>query len=112
MNLTHEQAKARLMGENAEDTLLFIIAKLLRHDDNELRHYLQQPHILASSLLKVKQDFILGEGNVIRLFQEARAVSEGKETRRLTMKEFTALYQRLDSQAGNCGDSSRGGGYQ
>ena len=71
MDLTFEQAKARLMGENAEDTLLFIVAKLLRHDDHELRRYLQQPHILVSSLLKVKQDFILGEGNVIRLFQRS-----------------------------------------
>jgi hypothetical protein len=99
MNLTYEQAKARLMGENAEDTLLFIVAQLLRRDDNELRRYFQQPHILVSSLLKVKQDFIFGEGNVIRLFQEARTVSEEKETRRLTMKEFTALYQRLDPHA-------------
>jgi hypothetical protein len=99
MLVTYQQAKAQLMGENAEDTLLFIVAKLLRHDDNELRRYFQQPHILVSSLLKVKQDFILGEGNVIRLFQEARTVSEEKETRRLTMKEFTALYQRLDPHA-------------
>ena len=48
MNLTCEQAKARLMGENAEDTLLFIVAKLLRHDDHELRRYFQEPHILVS----------------------------------------------------------------
>ena len=101
MNLTHEQVKARLMGEHTEDTLLFIVAKLLRHGDNELRRYLQEPHILVSSLLKVKQDFILGEGNVIRLFQQARALSEGKETRRLTMKEFTAFYQQLDPHAGS-----------
>ena len=39
INLTYEQAKARLMGESAEDTLLFIAAKLLRHDDAELRRY-------------------------------------------------------------------------
>jgi hypothetical protein len=95
MSLTYEQAKAQLMGENAEDTLLFIVAKLLRHDDAELRRYIQQPHILASSLLKVKREFIAGEGNIVKLFQEARVESERKDTGRLSIKEFATLYQRL-----------------
>ena len=99
MNLSHQQAKAGLMGENAEDTLLFIVAKLLRNNDTELRRYLQQPHILVSSLLKVRQEFILGDGNVLRLFEQARAVCSESSVERLTMKQFSALYQQMDPSA-------------
>lgn len=61
MHLTDEQAKAGLTGENAEDTLLFIVAKLLRGDDTDLRRYVQQPHILVSTLLRVEQELIFGD---------------------------------------------------
>ena len=99
VNLSHQQVKAGLMGENAEDTLLFIVAKLLRDDDTELRRYLQQPHILVSSLLKVKQEFIFGDGNVLRLFEQARAACSESSVERLTMKQFSALYQQMDPSA-------------
>ena len=100
ITLTHEQAKAGLMGEHVDDTLLFIVAKLLRDDDAELRRYVQQPHILVSSLLRVKQEFILGDGNVVRLFQQARVACEESGVGRLTMKQFTTLYQEIDPSAG------------
>jgi hypothetical protein len=101
MDLSHDQAKTGLMGANADDNLLFIVAKLLRHDDAELRRYLQQPHILVSSLHKLKHEFILGNDNVVRLFQRARVVCDEKVVDRLTMKEFKALYQEMDPVAAN-----------
>ena len=99
-DLTCQRAKDELMGENAADTLLFIVAKLLRHDDTELRRYLQQPYILPSSLMECKQGFILGgENNIVHLFQQAREKCTAESKDRLTMKEFTTLYQQLDAQA-------------
>ena len=95
LNLDYQQAKDRLMGPDTEDTLLFIVANLLRYDDAELLQYFQRPHILPSSLMECRQAFILGDGNVLALFQEARKES----MERLTMKEFRALYLRLDPQA-------------
>ena len=94
--LAYEQAKVDLMGENAEDSLLFIVTQLLRDDDAELRCYLQHPHILVSSLLKLKQEFVLGDGNIIRLFQQAREACDQDGVARLTMKQFSALYEEMD----------------
>ena len=99
LHATFQQAKDELMGANAEDTLLFIVAKLLRYNDSELRLYLQRPHILQSSLLECKQEFILGEGNVLALFQEARKQCTADASDRLSMKQFRLLYQRLDPQS-------------
>jgi hypothetical protein len=99
LDLDYQRAKDELMGPSAEDTLLFIVAKLLRYDDAELLQYFQRPHTLLSSLMECRQDFILGEGNVLALFQEARKQCADPSTERLTMKEFRALYQRLDPQA-------------
>jgi hypothetical protein len=67
LTLNYQQAKDELMGQNAEDTLLFIVAKLLRYDDAELLQYFQRPYILQSSLMECRQAFILGEGNVLAL---------------------------------------------
>jgi hypothetical protein len=99
LDLDHQRAKDQLMGPSAEDTLLFIVAKLLRYDDAELLQYFQRPHILLSSLMECRRAFILGEGNVLALFQEARKQCADPSTERLTMKEFRELYQRLDPQA-------------
>ena len=96
MQLSFQQAKDELMGEKAEDTLLFIVAKLLRHNDTALREYFRRPHILLSSLLECKQAVTLGEGNVLALFQEARKQCAAEAKDRLSMKDFKMLYQRLD----------------
>jgi hypothetical protein len=42
------------------DTLLFIVAKLMRGDDADLHRHVQQPHILVSTLLRVEQEIIFG----------------------------------------------------
>jgi hypothetical protein len=53
LSLNYQHAKDELMGPTAEDTLLFIVAKLLRYDDAELLQYFQRPHILLSSLMEL-----------------------------------------------------------
>ena len=108
LDLDYQRAKNELMGQGAEDTLLFIVAKLLRYDDAALLQYFQRPHILPSSLMECRQAFILGEDHVLALFREARKQCADESTDRLTMKSFTALYQRLDPQASTTASASTG----
>ena len=99
IELTCQQVKDELMGDNSEDTILFIVAKLLRQNDTVLRRFLQQPYILPSSLMECKLEFILGEDNIVLLFEEARKRCTEMSKDRLTMKEFTVLYHERDPPA-------------